>query len=244
MEDVLRECHVLEKAGRPKGSDRDTCKAVIQLCEFIRGLNQNERERRLKLLQALDKKSHSPDNTPSVESDGYRPRFSIQSFADYCRIAQLPVERLELALKTGQIKTEEEEQQEREAFYFTLRLLDSQEGRRAKKALESFAHQRGQRQRLDPTLDLTHVALEVVEAVPPFYSQLIEATKISPRPDMLRIGVTGHAIVRALVELARWREAKEWTTHYFSLPMEYQDGKQGEMKILSDRCERMLKKIE
>lgn len=246
VEDLVSECEVLAQLAEQRRSTKDMCKAVMEFCRFVDQLNDDERRERLKLLQELDRKP--PSSTDGLFGWGieYRPPFSIQPFSTYCKIAQLPVEQLQLVLRTGYTKAAAERrrevQEEKEAYQLVSQLYDSPEGKRTLAAMSAFTEGRAKRRMLDPSLDLDRAASQVIEAVGLFYSRLLEAAEATARPDLIRVDNVIHEITLAHVQLAQWREAKEWINRYHSLPNQYHHpGRtRREMKILSERCDRHL----
>jgi hypothetical protein len=235
---IERECRALSTITRPFWGDPYS--ELAEVAQFLERSDRKERQERLDLLRHLDDKSSDGNVTTitlnladlSTSESHTDSTFRARPNPEYLKIVQAPIDRLRLALRTGSIKTEQENAQERHIWKRDMELLSSPRVSKSRSALFHVSDM----ERVDPEgylrLIVAHCEL------------LLELSRQMEHVEQVQLGYWIDRLTITLVRLKRWDEAERQLEAFFALPDRYRGrSSPSELESLKKRLRRCRKTL-
>lgn len=224
---IERECEFLRKLFPQCTVNLD---AVLGASRHLRQLDSTTRKKKLSLLQKLDTTERPQPGVIAISLSGEGggdTHVRITPSQEYSSVVMASVERLEMALRTGSIRTTEERVKENDEWSQDIQLI------RQLNSNDITARAR------DTLWNHRDESQTVIEAVKAHIEQLLDAgSKIAPQNlGQLQLGYWIDGMSAALVRLKRWDEALHWLELFFGLDSRYQD------RLAASEREKMLRRL-
>jgi hypothetical protein len=218
LADIARieaECRLLS-ALHDDSSD-DVYSQVANVAQFFSRLAPDDRRARLAILRQLDENSaDGPTLTIIIDFESEirdvkqtDSTFRACSHPDYLEAVRASMNRLQLALRTGSIKTKEEQTRDREIWSRDINLMRSP----LVKDSERTVYEASDLEKGDPA-----AYVKLMEA---HCAKLLKISEQMKHVEQAQIGAWIDRLSILLVRLKRWEEAKQHLEAFFALPIKY-----------------------